>query len=294
LRVKGRKNLMPRLKPAPGYVTASEAIEMLNISDATLSTYVKKGWLKRYGPPERKHKFYKESEIKAVIASRNRFDEYQEWIPAFLSNANPEDMPAIADIDERTFNEKGENAEPRETYINWISETYLRWMRKNSEIFFVLRNTQNKIVGFSSILPIKKDIMDQFVNGKIKMSDISPDDIELFKPGKSLHMYIIAICVDPSYNAIIKHRYGARMISGLFAFFLELAQRGVEIETITARNQKNKPDGKRLLQRMGIPQLRSPVPNIHLFSVKVADSGYPELIEYSNTLAEWKQKHQKD
>jgi len=286
-----KEAFMPRLKPAPGYVTAGEAVEMLNISDSTLSTYVKNGWLKRYGPPERKHKFYKQSEIRALIASRNTFDEYQEWIPATLSVATPEDVTAIADIDEKTFNAKEKDAEPRETYINWIRETYLSWMNKNPESFFVLRNKQDKVVGFAALLPMKKNTMSRFIKGEIRMRDISPDDVELFEPEKPLHLYVIALCIDPLYRATMKHKYGAGMIRGLFAFLLDLAQRGVEIETITARNQKNKPDGKKLLQKMGIPQLRSPDPEKYLFSVKVADSGYPDLIEYSNTLAEWKQKH---
>lgn len=89
---------MPRLKPAPGYVTSKEAAEMLDISDATLSTYVKNGWLKRYGPPARKHKFYKESEIRALIASRNTFDEYEdvdklaEAMEQFVETYSPSDL----------------------------------------------------------------------------------------------------------------------------------------------------------------------------------------------------------
>lgn len=81
------------------------------------------------------------------------------------------------------------------------------------------------------------------------------------------------------------------MIEKLFAFILGLARRGVEIETITARNEKDKPDGKNLLQKLGIPQLRSTVPDMYLFSVRVADSGYPKLVQYSDTLAEWKRDH---
>ncbi len=254
---------MPRLKPAPGYVTSTEAAKMLDISDATLSTYVKNGWLKRYGPPERKHKFYKESEIRALIASRNTFDEYQEWIPATFSFATPEDIPVIADIDEKIFNEKEESAEPKEVYTRWIGETYLRWMQKNPETFFVLRNNQDKIVGFASLVPMKKDTMNRFIKNEIKMSDIPSDDIELFEPEKPLHLYVMALCVDPTYNVSIKRRYGAGLIRGLFAFLLELAQKGIEIETITARNQKNKPDGKKLLQKLGIPQLRSSDPDMY-------------------------------
>src|SRR6266496_3512504 len=111
--VKIRRLSLPRLKPAPGYITAKEAIAMLNISDSTLSAYVKKGWLKRYGPSGRQHKFYKLSEVEALIESRNTFDEYQEMLPASFDVAAPEDMSTIVDIDKRTF------------HVDITEETYL-------------------------------------------------------------------------------------------------------------------------------------------------------------------------
>ncbi len=275
--VKNKETSLPRLKPTPGYITAKDATTMLDISDATLSTYVKKGWLKRYGPTGRQHKFYKLSEVEALIASRNTFDEYQEIFPASFDIATPEDMPTIIDIDKRTFDE------------DITEETYLRWMRKNSETFFVLRDSKNKIVGYACLLPMKREIMDQFVRGEITMDTISPADVSLFEPGRPLHLYVIALCIDPVYKAAIKHMYGAKLVRGLFTFILEFARRGVEIETITARTHKA--DGIRLLRKLGIPQLRSPVIGKHLFSVRVADAGFPLLVRYSDLLADWKQKH---
>ena len=162
-------------------------------------------------------------------------------------------------------------------------------MRKNPETFFVLRDGGEKVVSYACLLPLKKEVMDRFVRDEIDMDDISPDDVALFEPGRPLHLYVIALCVDPVYRATIKHEYGARLVRGLFTFVLELARRGIEIETITARTYKA--DGIRLLRKMGIPQLRSPVIGKHLFSVHVADSGFPILVRYSDLLADWKQKH---
>lgn len=283
---------MPRLKPAPGYITAKEAIAMLDISDATLSSYVKKGWLKRYGPPDRQHKFYKLSEVEAIILSRNTFDEYQEKLPAFFDEATFEDIPAIVDIDERTFNAGHDRAEPRETYLHWLGETYLRWMKKTPKAFAVLRNSANKVVGYSILLPLKKETMDRFVRDEVRMSDISTDDVELFQAGKSLHVYVIALCVDPVYKSAVKHEYGARLIKGLFRSILDFAQEGIEIEDITARSYK--PDGKRLMREIGMAHLRSPVPDKELFCLRVGESGYPILVRYSDALADWKRNHSTD
>lgn len=104
-------------------------------------------------------------------------------------------------------------------------------------------------------------------------------------------MYVVALAVDPSYRSRkLKHVYGARLIQGLFEFVLDLARAGVEIETITARSFTV--DGKRLLQEMGMAHLRSPVPDIELYSIRVAESGFWALVRYSDLLAEWKREHQ--
>lgn len=179
---------MPRLKPLEGYVTSKEATEMLDISDSTLSQYVKRGWLKRYGPPERKHKFYKLSEVEAILAARNIFDEYQEVLSASFEEAMLEDIPVIADIDEKTLNVKhGQNEkEPRGAYLPWIANIYTNWMQRNPQAFGVLRNTEGRVVAFSIFLPMPKEVIDQLVRGEISIDNISPDKVNLFERGKPL------------------------------------------------------------------------------------------------------------
>lgn len=265
---------MPRLKPAQGYITATEAKGLLEIGDATLALYVKNGWLKRYGPPARKHLFYKRSEVEALIESRNTFDEYQEKHAATFEQATLEDIPAIVDMDKRIF------------HVEITDETYGRWLRKNPECFFVLRDTAHKIVGYTCLLPVDRAVIDRFVRDEIDMDEIMPGDVELFEPGRGLHLYVIALCVDPVYKSATKAEYGAKLVRGLYAFLYDLARRGVSLETITARSYK--PDGLRLLRKMGIPQLRSPIPGKQLFSVNVAESGFPTFVRYSDLLDAWK------
>jgi hypothetical protein len=279
--------------PPVGYITATQAKKKLGgISDGKFRSYIQDGKIERLIPPGMKQGFYKREDVDTLARETDSFWESSTNAPVTqFQIAMPEDIPTIAAIDERTFNAGKEDAEPKEAYLRWIEKTYLRWMTKNPQVFFVLRNRANKVVGFAALLPMKKETLDRFVRGGIGMADILSDDVELFESGKPLHMYVIALCIDPAYKTATKEGYGAKMVRGLFAHLLELAQRGVEIETITARNEKDKPDGKRLLQKLGIPQLRSPVPNISLFSVNVADSGNPLLMKYSDALAAWKQEH---
>jgi hypothetical protein len=273
---------MPRKAPPPGLINAGEAAKILGVSTGMLSIYVKQDKLHREGPASRTYKFYIESEVRALAETERAFfeagDKQRKHLTSFFGQATPDDLPTIVDIDKRTFHEE------------LSEETYLRWMRKNPETFFVLRDAENKVIGFACLLPIKKATMEQFVRDEVSMDDISPEDIDLFEPGKVLHLYIIALCVDPSFKVKIKHSYGASLVRGTFTFILNLGRRGVEIDTVTARTFT--PDGIRLLRAMGIPQLRSPVPGKDLFEVHIADSGFPIFEHYSNLLAEWKQEHQ--
>ncbi len=279
---------MPRLEPAPGYVTAKEAQRLLEVSDATLYRYVVEGKLKRYWPPERKHKFYKLTEIEAVKAARNVFvPEYRpgDWRvnpSTVFEPASPKDMPIIVDMDHRIFAED----EPVE------EEWYARWQRKNPETFFVIRDQAQMIKAYACFLPVERQTLDKYLNGEIDIDVITEDKIDLWRPGKPLHVYVMAMGVDPACSGSEKHEYGARLINGLFSFLLELGEHGVEIETISARSFLS--DGIRLLRKMGIPQLRSPVPGKRLFSVHVPESGFDILVQYSELLEHWKQEHQEE
>jgi Acetyltransferase (GNAT) family len=273
---------MPRLQPPPGCTTARDAANRLGVSEALLSRYVKQGKLKRYGPENRQHKFYKISEVEALLAT-----ERYVYMPGAWRNhpnstfepATDKDMPTIVDIDTRTFDEPAATA-----------DVQLSWLHKNPDTFYVLRNDASTIVGYASLIPLKRDVIDRFIRDELDSSEITSDDILSYVSGEKYHVYIMAIAVDPFLSNEQKHSYGARLVTGLFAFLLNLAEQGIEIETITARSYK--PDGLRLLRKMGFPQLRPLTPGKALFAVKVAESGFPWFMQYSDRLAEWKLAHQ--
>lgn len=277
---------MPRLQPAPGYLTAKEVMKILDISDGQLYYYVTQGKLKRYGPPDRKHKFYKLTEVEAMLAARNVFEaeyrpgDWRENPATIFEPARDEDIPIIVDIDHRIFVEE----DPVEE--RW----YQRWLHRNPESFFVLRDQTQTIKAYVCLLPVERNTLDRYIRDEIDIDAITPDLVDQWEPGKPLHVYTMAMGVDPNCSLVEKREYGARLVNGVFSFLLELGERGVEIETITARSYKA--DGIRLMRKMGIPQMRSPIPGKNLFVVRVAESGFPLLVRYSDLLERWKHEHQ--
>ncbi len=161
------------------------------------------------------------------------------------------------------------------------AETRIQWLKKNADTFFILKS-EDLIVGYASILPLKQEIIEKLIREEISGEDITADNVEEFLPDTPTHIYIMAIGVDPQYSTHEKHQYGARLVSGLFSLIRDLGQRGVIIKTITARSHK--PDGIRLLRKLGFPQIQSPVPGKRLFIVKVEESGIPILEQYKQIL----------
>ena len=280
---------MPRLEPPPGYVSAQKASEMLGVAQGVLARYVKEGRLKRYGPSERTHKFYKISEIEAVLAVRNVFPEYEpgQWRKnptSVFSLAQDEDIEETVRISNDVF------VDPEHPDPSTPTEIRLSWFHKNPETFFVLRNHLGAIVGFTSMLPLDKEIIDGILHGEVKISSLTVNDIELFRPGKPLHLYWAAICVDPKVQStVLRREYGARLVGGSIGIILDFAYRGIEIETISARSRK--PEGIRLLRKLGIPQIRSHIPGMNIYQVRIADSGLAILVRYSELLDQWKREH---
>lgn len=276
---------MPRLQPPEGYTTAKDAADRLKVSDAMLSLYVKEGKLHRFGPENRQHKFYKISEIEAFIEARQTFEEVYkpgQWKhneTSIFRQATVRDLDAIIEMSERAY--PAEGLPQRETWECWI--------RKNPESFHVVVNQEGTIMGYSTLLVMRPAALDLFIHDQLPVDEIGPETLDIFRPGSPLRLYIMSLVVDPRYPKGKQHEYGSRLIHGLFGFLLDLAQRGVEIETIVARSHT--PDGIRLMRRLGFPTVKSPVPRSgrYLFIVNVKESGLPLLETYSALLDVWKQ-----
>lgn len=268
------------------YFTAQEAFTYLGITRDAFNNYVRRD-PKTYGQERLlgKHAYYRKDKIMELKARTEEFltppyrpGDYRKHPSSRLELATENDMPILADLGARAL---GYGLSPNDIRIARL--------RKNPESYQVLRNQEGTIVGYAAILCLSGDTLSLLIHDELQTSDLTADRVEVFEPGQPLHIYILALCVDPNYTHQQKRQYGARLILGLFAFLFELASHGVEIEAITARSWTS--DGIRLLRHMNIPQLRSPVPGKNLFSVRVAESGIPLLVRYSEALEEWKKLH---
>lgn len=278
---------MPRMLPPAGFVTAKQAMDILNVSDTMLANYVKRGDLQRYGPPQRKHKFYKLDELHALRESAQMFQEKDMYAPG-LWRKNPvstfrpateQDITPIMEINRRVF-----PADGLPLYSTWKI-----WIEQDPECLHVLVNTEGITVGYIALLPMRSAALDAFIRAELPVDNIGPEHLETFRPGTPLHLYVMSLAVDSQYGEQARGEYSMRLFKGVFSFFLSLARRGIEITDITARALSR--DGLRVVRKLGLPQVKSPVPGKNLFRVVIAESGAPLFERYSELLAEWKAEH---
>lgn len=266
----GNPYTMPQMKIGKDYYTAKQVKEKLGITANQLYSYVRNGTLQHITPPGKKQGVYIRKEVDQLAEDLNAFLAIRKKEVSKFGRATEADIPEILEISRSLFGD---------SII--AAETRVQWLRKNADTFFILKN-EDLIVGYASILPLKQEIIDKLVREEIGGEEITANDVEEFLPDTPTHIYIMAIGVDPQYSIYEKHQYGARLISGLFSLIRDLGQRRVIIETITARSHK--PDGIRLLRKLGFPQIQSPIPGKRLFIANVDESGIPILEQYKQIL----------
>ena len=268
---------MPRMQPPPGWIRGSEVTARLRISDSLLSRYVDEGKIRRHVPRGRTYGFYNEEDVKILENVSTAFPgiKQRQAYRSFFAIAKRSDIPIIAKIDHDAIH-------PEDNLYN--DEIFLYWQQRNPETLFSLRDINGTVVGFLSILPMTRPALEHVIRGEISLTDVTDEDIPLFATGATIHLYVVALAVDPTFPIKVRHGYGAALLHGFFSFMLALADRGVMIETVTARSHTM--DGIKLMRKLGLPWLISPVPGMELFSVTVAESGMPFLREYSAKLAE--------
>jgi len=273
------------MQPPSGWLRGKDVTTRLGISDSLLSRYVEDGKIRRHVPHGRTYGFYNEDDVRILEEVRVAFPgvKRRQKHRSFFSIARRSDIPAIAKIDHDAIHHEDDL---------YNDEFFLQWQQRNPETLFALRDTDGVVVGFVSILPVQRVVLDRFLRGEIGVTDILDEDIPLFTTGAMIHLYVVALAINPKFPVAIRHEYGAALLAGFFSFLLALADRGVSIETITARSHTQ--DGIKLMRKLGLPWLLSAVPGMELFSVRVAESGMPFLRKYYAKLEQWKQEHQKE
>lgn len=282
---------MPRKKPPEGYLTAAEAARRLNVSDGMLSIYVKQGRLGRYGPEERKHKFYKESEVQAIIDADRAFfgnggvneteiftktPGAKEKNDTEFARATPDDMEGVYAVASTLF-PKTTSAEDRKPLVAICPDGN-----------YILREKATReIVAYIHLQPLKHDRLMAFMRGEIRGWQLTADDLDCFEPGKEVDLLVKSMGSTRKFGEERAMYYMQRLLFGTAKAIAELGRQGTIIRKIYATSETEAGINMSLHAKM--EPLGKIGPDRYAFQLDVASSEMPLLKFYKEALAEWRQ-----
>jgi hypothetical protein len=256
----------------PEYYTAGEVKELLGITNGILYNYGDNGTLEKIYPPGSKQAVYKKSQVNQLARELQIFIATRKKNPTdFLRVTNEEEMRECQEISQALFG-VGRNTVKERMEI----------LKRNPDTYHMLRD-DDQVIGYLAVMPLQAGKLEKVLNQVIPVQ-INSEDIDDFKGGKDIDLYLHAIGVRPVFNATERHSYGARLISGLMDMIIEWGENGVKIGTIAARS--NMPDGIRLMKHMGFTEIERLTPERRTFIIDVKSSGIPFMLRYKKALEE--------
>jgi hypothetical protein len=283
---------MPRMKPPKGYYTLKEAEGKLNISGSMIRKHVEKGKIHYLLPEGRKHGFYLKSDVdKLANELEISFDLEEEVKTIKFTVATEADIPACIALNRELFTVSNSASDEA------LTEKWTKWMQKNPEIVHVLKRGK-EVVGITTVLPTKPGSknFDEALMGDISflLGDVavSTEDIEEYKAGNHIQLYVAEIGIKPSLARSLKSKYGARLISKFMEMIINLGKRGVILDNILAVGATR--SGVKLLQYFGFSEVIFPRPDTRLFTINIKESGAPLIDAYREALAEYYKARQEE
>src|SRR4051794_8618831 len=124
---------MPRMKAPNGYYTLTEATKLLNISNAMVRNYVKKGKIHYFIPPGREQGFYLKRDVDNIANEINAFLTMEDLEESSdFKAASKDELLAIVKIANALFS-SGKKDNP--TVPDWRYDI----LAKNPETQFALK-----------------------------------------------------------------------------------------------------------------------------------------------------------
>jgi hypothetical protein len=276
---------MPRQQPPSGYYTPTQTKEILNISAAMISNYVEKGRIKHFVPLGRKHGFYLKKDVDK-LAKELKFPELENEIDqTTIEPATAQDIPGCILLNKELFPDI-------QDYDNEaLAKKWEGWINKNPEIVYILKR-EREVLGIVTMLPYKpgSERMQKVFRGDTSILlgdvDITPEDIEVYRPGNHIELYVAEIGINPNLGNKLKRNGGAKLISKSETLMVSLGSKGVIVENILSVGASK--SGVKLLQHFGFSEIVFERPDTRMFELNILQSGAPVAVRYRKALAESK------
>ncbi|QBD78010.1 hypothetical protein EPA93_19215 [Ktedonosporobacter rubrisoli] len=280
---------MPRMQAPRGYYTMTQAEKKLNLSSAMIRKHVENGKIKYLLPEGRKQGFYSKKDVDKLAAELEAFLRLEEEAEVVnFSIATRSDIPACIALNRELFTAQ------HSTDDDTLIKKWTAWIEKNPEVVYILKR-DNEVIGIATVLPTtpRSKKFDNALKGDISFLlgdvNITPEDIEEYKAGNHVQLYLAEIGIKQTLEANLRHKLGAKLISKFMDTIVDLGKRGVVIDRILSVGATR--SGIRLLQHFGFYEVIFSRSDTRLFILDPKESGAPIMDAYRDALAEYNSTH---
>lgn len=283
-----QKPVKPRRRQPPlGYVTASEATDILG--NKMLYKLVDKDVIRKLRIPGRRQGFYLRSDVEAARAADDAL--YNRGIAIGRKNettfarATVDDMDGVYAVASKLFPHGTTSAEARKPLVARCPDGN-----------YVVKE-QNIIRAFIHIQPLKAEVIQMFMTGKIRGKDITADDLDCFEPGKAVNILIKSMGATLQLGSEKHRHYMQRLLLGVRDALADLGKQGIIINKIYATSETDTGIAlsmhakMKTIRRLKAPNRKKQEPARYAFELDVATSDLPLLQPYKRAIAEWQQSH---
>lgn len=264
------------------YYTAGETKEILGIDNNTLYKYVRNGVLEKILLPGSKQGVYRKSQVKQLAHELEIFISTRVKNKTNFRKATRQDIAKCIEIAIGL----DPNAQ-QDIDISSLVESRTQWLDKNPNIYYVLER-DGDIVGYTNIIPLEPEKIQERLNSDGSAINVMPEEINEFKPGKPLHIYVAAMYTIPDITKTERRLYGVRLIGGLITTIAEMIENGISIDTLYAKSDTV--DGIRALKHMGFTEIPSLSTKFRNYMLRMNGDGKRLLEKYKHAIYKTQEK----
>ncbi len=266
-------------KLSESYYTAAQARKVLGVDEDTFQYWGKTGRITRKYIPPRKQALYPKREIDGLARGIELASIVEKPTGLEFKKASIDDLEEEYALARIIF---GKNADTPE-----IRKGKQAFLEKNPDIDYYLYDNGN-FVGCIHIVPLKHEVIMDFLQSRIGAWQIHPDNIEQFMPGKPLECLMIDALTTPGVEPIKRAGYASYMLNKLIQVLEDWGAKGVEISKIYGASRT--PSGIRILKSAGFHLLETQENGKMTFELDVMNSNERVLKNYKEALEQWRRQ----
>lgn len=266
------------------YTSIQARTKLGGMASSSFKALVDKGQIRKIVPPGKVQGMYLKEDVDKLAEAMQKFVEVytlsltepaEQPPKTTFEIAKPEDMDAVYELSLRAIGN------------TMNAETRRGWLAVNPESCYIVKH-DSKVVAFFHLLAMKHSYLMDFMDGKIRGWEITPDRVEQFKPGHPVECLAI-IASEQDIEKTTRQHYVRVLLRGMKRRLGELGQQGIIIDSVYATSQT--PTGIAMATHAGMEQYGKSIGKRLTFKMDVKRSTSFLLEDYKSAINQYIAEH---